>query len=999
MPAVTLPTEFKNKLPAAEANEPPAKSKLQQDSDLTEWWRSFGNRELEQLVDRGLANNPDLRMAMLRVAQAKERVDQAQAGKLPTVTAPMLSGLQAPGGLVGTTPNSGGISQIQRNYQASLSATWHLDVWGEVSSQIESAKFQLWRAVFERDDTQRSMVANLTATYLQYVALNDRLRVARQNESVLNEIQTSLEKRVNAGDATLSDSAQQKAGIFALQAAIPSMEQQREDLLNTIAFLVGAVPGTLVLSDDGLDSITPPAVVPGLPSALLLRRPDVRMAEARLLSADADIDVARARILPAVDLSAQGGLSTIIFSQILSPQSLFWNAIANLSVSVFDSGKKQSDKKLSKEVHEEMIEGYAKTINQAMREVEGALSTIRQTEKRMDSARQAADASRQAWEINTRVFAMGAVEYQTFLDTERSYHRYLDDYQQIRMEHARAYISLFSALGGGVRPAEATPGKGARPAVAAGGTTADRQTSPAPTAAISKPSAIDGIDRSWGGSGDTNVENFWQVELPGLYSRSTIGAAWRDLRNRYPSDTKSLFLRPRLNGKIEESGDGQESWYRLYVAKFSSPQAAEEFCVVLKSGYQRCRIVSSRSDETVTVDDIARNASAANQKPDTDSARNTVNVVPDQSSTQAARESTAEAVAEPLALKLEPELTVMALPSTRVVVSEPPAAGTGSAGRPQKFAYALQFGVFASPEHAGAMQASLLARGYPATIADNSDAAGQRMYAVRSGSYPDRSSANRMASAVRHKEKVSVMVVPAMVDASGELPLTSSASAVKPVLESSPELKLLEDGLGAKSDGAREKSGAELAYAVQLGAFPVMEKASAAQVSLNAKGYKTYINTIHDAGGRTWYAVRTGLFLQRHQASSLARAIARKRGTPAIVVQMDEIVGENKLEQQQHDPLQKTHYAIQLGAFSSLQSAAKSYAAWREKGHDVYVCELRDAKGDAKFAVRQGEFARRADADSLVKSVGRNGQTKAILVVAQTDGEGRLEKVDVSSWL
>ncbi|OIQ81914.1 toluene efflux pump outer membrane protein TtgF precursor [mine drainage metagenome] len=1014
MPALALPSQFKNKLPAdahdataapPDANEIPQKLKVPHDSGLTEWWRSFGNRELDELIDRGLANNPDLRVAMLRVAQAKERVDQAKAGKLPTITAPMLTGLQAPGGLVGTTPNSGGISQIQRNYQASLQADWHLDVWGEQSSMVESAKFQLWRAVFERDDAQRTMVANLSSAYVEYVSLNDRLKVARENEAVSSNILISLEKRVEVGDATLSDSAQQKAAIFALRATIPSLEQQREDLLNTIAFLVGAVPGTLKLSDNGLDSISSPSVIPGLPSALLLRRPDVRMAEARLLSADADIDVARARILPSIDLTAQGGLSTIIFSQFFMAKSLFWNSIANLSVSIFDNGKKESDKKVSEEAHEEMIESYIRTLNQAMREVEGALATVRLTGKRLEDSRQAVNSAREAWDISTKVYALGGVDYQTFLDTERTYHRYLDEYQHIRMENSRGYIGLFSALGGGVRPAEPLPGKGARPAVAQGGSVSSN--SPPVLLAssgtfIPQSRSTEGVDRAWGKSGDDQVENFWQVELSGIYHRTAIGAVWRDLRVRYPKLMEDRFLRPRLDGRIEDSEDGQESWYRLYVAKFPSPADADELCAALKASYQRCRIVSSRSDETVTVE----NAKDA----------------PDPVAHPVAETSLPEPVAAPLALNADAELKPVVLPVAATddaapsgmppAVKEPSAARDLPVATTRKLAYSLQLGMFANPENARALQATWQSRGYQVNIAESPDARGRVFYAVRTGVFARRAEANVEALSIRRKEKTAVVVVATQVDPAVDSvgkPDKMKSAGVQPLDgQAAPSLPGTPEPVNAATisppAGAQPNADDGSGYAVQLGAFPTMKGASVSQSSWSAKGYKPYIREIQDAQGRAWYTVRTGEFSQRVKASVLARSIGRKLGVPAIVVQsgereMAQTGSEDALEKSASAKKQAGFYAVQLDAFSSLDAAARSYADWRSKGYEVYVCELRNAGGRALFAVRTGQFSRRREAAGLAKAVERKNQIKAILVPAELDAAGNLAKVEVGALI
>lgn len=603
LPVLQLPAQYQNAAPgeataavagaspAVESQDPAASSPIAAppaaDETPVDWWRDFGNRELQALVDRGLANNPDVRIALNRIVQAKARADQANGARYPALSAPLTIAEQAPGGTtVGTAPagsvsSAGGRNTSQKTFQASIRADWRLDIWGEQSALADSANFQLWRAVYERENVQRNLAGSLAASYVEFLSLNDRLRIAMETEDVLSATLASIEKRVKVGDATLSELEQQRAAIFAVRASIPTLEQQRFDALAAIAFLVAAVPGNLTLSDDGLDSLAIPGVAAGVPSSLLLRRPDVRAAEAQLLAADADVAVARARILPPMDLSAQIGYSSVALSQLFVPRALFWSVVDSLTVSIFDAGRKRNEQVFSQAVQEEMVESYARTVYRAMKEAESALAAVRLSERRLAAQREASQAARRAWEISTRVYAVGGIDYLSLLETQRSYHRYLDDYQKGRMELFRGYISLFQALGGGLKATRQAPA-------------GDNAAAGSPRAL---PAAADGIPVDDGAG--VSSETFWQVELGGLYHRSTIGATWRDLHSRYAELMAGRAIRPRLQGRIDDDRDGQQSWYRLYVAKFASPPEAERFCLALKSDQQRCRVISSESDETV----------------------------------------------------------------------------------------------------------------------------------------------------------------------------------------------------------------------------------------------------------------------------------------------------------------------------------------------------------------------------------------------------------------
>ena len=563
-------------------------------------------------MDRALANNPDLRIAALRIAQSKARLDQAGAGKAPTITMPIQVTNEYPDTGIGRG-NANGNNKSRITHQVSLNGDWRPDIWGEAYSMYESAELQLLRATYQRDDMQRTVAANVASNYMEYLSLNDRMRVARETEKSLGEMLASVEARLEVGDATITEMEQQKAGLYSAIATFPVIEQQREIVLNRLAALVGSVPVALKLSDSGLNSVNFPAVLPGAPSSLLLRRPDVRVVEARLLAADADIDVARARVLPPLDLTAQVGYGSMHMSKLFMPQALFWSTIANLSVTVFDSGRRSREVEFAQAVHEELLETYIRVIYDAVREVDDSLSAISLTGKRLEAQGVAADSSLRAWNFSQEAFMAGAVDYLVVLDTQRTYQRNLDDWYNARMERYRNLINLFSALGGGVSGGDAMPGGGARPAPSAGddgAVLADAEARPKTekNAVKKQPGEIFGATQpgkakagiaigevDW--IGNSLREDRWLVELSGVYDRGAVLPAWRDLCARFPRQIEKLTLLPQRQGQVNAAGKERASWYRLFISAFPDKKAAEEFCATLRAGQQRCGVVSSQSLE------------------------------------------------------------------------------------------------------------------------------------------------------------------------------------------------------------------------------------------------------------------------------------------------------------------------------------------------------------------------------------------------------------------
>jgi NodT family efflux transporter outer membrane factor (OMF) lipoprotein len=575
---------------------------------LAEWWRLLGSEELNGLMDRALANNPDLRIAALRIAQSQARMGQAGADFLPSVSMPIQMRTDYPEFGAGRG-NASGINTTRATDQISLKADWRPDIWGETSSLYDSARMQVLRATYQRDDMQRTVAANVVITYLEYLSLNDRIRVARETENSLREMLASVDGRLEIGDATITEMEQQKAAVYSVQATIPLLEQQRQVVLSRLAGLVGAAPVALDLSDKGLDSAKFPAVLPGVPSALLLRRPDVRAVEARLLAADADIDVARTRLFPPLDLSAQAGYGTMLMSQLLTPQSLFWNTMGSLTVSIFDGGKRSKEVEFARAMHEELLETYVRVIYDAVREVDDSLSGINSIQKRMTSQSMAADSSLRAWNYSQEVFMAGVVDYIVLLDTQRTYQRNMDDWYNVRLESYRNLTNLFSALGGGVTSGDAMPGEGLRPASltreieygAVLGETAEGEGAikNSGTESLSvqldatqyNRGEADGVD--WQGKSWRSGE--WLVELSGVYDRGAVLPAWRDLHARFPQRIEQRILLPQRQGLVKNGEKERASWYRLYIAAFSDRKKAEEYCAGLAAGQQRCEVVSSGS--------------------------------------------------------------------------------------------------------------------------------------------------------------------------------------------------------------------------------------------------------------------------------------------------------------------------------------------------------------------------------------------------------------------
>lgn len=428
-PTVAMPATYSN----AEASTPGTRTS----AGVLSWWSQFESAELDRLVRLGFVHNSDLRISSIQLAQARIRAEQVRAGTGPLISAPLR--VLAQGG--------GGTTDTQQSSQIGLQGSYRLDIWGEQRATVDNADQQVWRAAYERDNVHRNMVGGVVSTYIAYLLVGDSLQLAREGETVARDLLHSVEKRMALGDATQDELEQQNAAVAVQQATVATLHNQREDIKLFLSRLTGTQVSELHIVGEGLDTLVEPGVQAGLPSSLLLQRPDIRMVEARMRSANANIEVARARLLPPIDLSVQAGYSGLALAQVFQPQSLFWNAASSLALTIFDGGRREADKLLAESAHEEMVETYRQTIYQAVREVESAMVSIGATRQKLAAQQRNARATLSMFRVASDAYALGAADVSALHQARRNYQRSADELLRTKAELLRAHASLALALG------------------------------------------------------------------------------------------------------------------------------------------------------------------------------------------------------------------------------------------------------------------------------------------------------------------------------------------------------------------------------------------------------------------------------------------------------------------------------------------------------------------------------------------------------------------------
>jgi NodT family efflux transporter outer membrane factor (OMF) lipoprotein len=444
-PGLDIPAAYDlgpRKPAAAEAAVPPL-----------DWWRAFRSRELTEIIEQARTANLDIAAAIARVVQADANSRIAGAPLLPAVN------LNGSGTRIRTSQStaaggtSGSLGGSERDLlSTSLTASYEIDFWGKNRSALRAAEELAVASRYDREVVTLTTVVASANAYFQVLAAQDRLRVARDNLASATRVLNLIQQRLQAGTASALDTAQQESLVNTQRAAIPPLEQTLRQNRVTLAVLLGRSPESVRVRGGSLRSIAYPRVTPGLPSELLTQRPDIREAEANLAAANANVENARAQMLPSITLTGEGGYQSAILRTLLRPESAFYTATAGLLQPIFDGGRLLGNLDVQKGKQDELLQTYRKSVISAFADVENALDSIRQNAEREKLQRDVVTSSRRAFDIAEQRLREGTVDLVTVLQTQQTLYQAEDALAQARLAHVQAIVSLYQALGGGWLP-------------------------------------------------------------------------------------------------------------------------------------------------------------------------------------------------------------------------------------------------------------------------------------------------------------------------------------------------------------------------------------------------------------------------------------------------------------------------------------------------------------------------------------------------------------------
>ena len=434
---VGIPVAYRE-APKARASAPPP----------LDWWRGFRSKELTALIEEAQTANFDVAAAVARIVQADAQSKIAGAPLLPTVSgqanAVRTRSSQANGG------GGGGSERV--SYTAALNASYEIDFWGKNRALSRAAQQNAIASRFDRDVINLTTMASVATAYFLVATAQERLRLARKNVEAADRILTLIKQRFEAGTASSLEVAQQETLVGQVRATIPPFDQLMRQNMATLALLVGRAPALMTVRGTGLYSIGIPQVAPGMPSELLLQRPDIRSAEALLASSDASVEAARAAFYPSITLTGQYGIMSAALKNLFTPQAIFYQIAANLTQPIFDGWLLEGQLELAKGRQIELMELYRKAIVSGFVDVENALIAIADTTETERLQRQVVASSQRAFDIGETRLREGTVDLVALLIIQQALFTAQDNLIVARLARLQAVLSLFQALGGSWSP-------------------------------------------------------------------------------------------------------------------------------------------------------------------------------------------------------------------------------------------------------------------------------------------------------------------------------------------------------------------------------------------------------------------------------------------------------------------------------------------------------------------------------------------------------------------
>lgn len=439
-PAIDLPAQY------AEVSQ----DNQQSSQIINNWWILYQDHALNDLLEKALQNNTDIKLAVARIEEADAVMREVGAFLLPQID---LDATAKRSRVTEAGANPLFANNPRNNYNVQLGTTFELDFWGKLRRAKESARAQALSSRYAKDTVALSLAGLVVSNYLMYKSLQSQITIVENNLKSRDASLALTQHRLEGGVASALDLHQAEVASANLSAQLIELTRLKSLNLHQLAVLTG----DLDLSQRGLNASpatgevlpVPPSPPAGLPSSLLASRPDVRQAEEAMIAANANIGVAKAALYPNISLTASLGGESLALSDILKSSARIWTGGLNLYLPIFDSGKLNAKVGQVSAKQKQALANYEGVIQNAFREVNDALVNFRQQSARESALLLAQNSAKKALDIAENRYQSGYSGYIDVLDAQRVYNEAGLAYVQSRQARLIASVDLFKALGGG----------------------------------------------------------------------------------------------------------------------------------------------------------------------------------------------------------------------------------------------------------------------------------------------------------------------------------------------------------------------------------------------------------------------------------------------------------------------------------------------------------------------------------------------------------------------
>lgn len=406
-----------------------------------EWWKSFNSQILAELIDKSLEQSPDITTAAESIVQAKAQLKSTGASMFPSVN---ING----GSSASRNFPSEGSARTSESTSLSLGVSYEVDLWGKISAQVRGAGESLKAAGYDYDAVKLTLTSGVANGYFQLLALEKRIEYAEINLETAERILKIVQSKYNNGSALKSELLNQESAVLSRKSTLLSLEEEKKQTLNALAVLTGTAPQDFKTATDSFNELEIPEISAGLPSDLLLRRPDLAKAEAQIAAADANVEAARAALFPSLSLSGSTGLATDALLSLTNPAASI-GLSASVVQSIFDGGTRRSQIQISESQKRVLAENYRKSVLTALQEVEDALNSVKYGEEREEIQNQTTAKLEYSLRLTEIMYREGSSSLSDVLDAQTSLFQARDQLASLRLTRINAAVDMFKVLGGG----------------------------------------------------------------------------------------------------------------------------------------------------------------------------------------------------------------------------------------------------------------------------------------------------------------------------------------------------------------------------------------------------------------------------------------------------------------------------------------------------------------------------------------------------------------------